>query len=328
MLIRFFKHSFLTQYITLFIIQMALWLPSLLNPPAMPASTIHSPLYELIYNIFSDCGILSSLIAFLLIYFASLALNFVLTYHAIIQKNSLIGAFLFMVFTSAFIEIHTLHPYIFITLAIISLIHLGFSLYDDQVPAKKNVFVSGLLIGISTLLFTYSLYIFIILYLTFVLMRFFSWREWIIPLVGLFAPFIFTGFYFFMLNKFDTFLDSILFNGLHLKLSHTDIDLLMYIFLSLITLALITSGFAIRSKLSVKNIDIRKKTNLVFYYLIFFALLLIFCPSLVYTIAYIMIPVSVIISMRISEKHKTLYYNIMIWLIFVAALYINYDLIW
>ncbi len=328
MLIRFFKHSFLTQYVALFLVQLALWFPSFMEITVMPDPSGENPFYQLIFNIFSGAKLLPVIIGFVLVYFEAVLLNFILAHHGLVPKNTLIPAFLFILFTGVFKETHTLHPFALITLIIILLLNLGFSFYEEQKQTRKNLFLSGFLIGIATMFFSYAFYLLIILYLAFVLMRIYEWRQWVIPIVGLFVPFLFTGVYYFLVNEFTFFLHSIVLNGLDLQLAHFDIGIQMYGFLSLVLLIFILSGFNLLVKLSAKNIDIRKKSDLVFYYLLLFILLLIFCPSGYFSIAFLFIPLSILVSIRISEKQKSFFYTIMIWLIFAVAIFMNYELMW
>ncbi len=328
MFIRFYKSSYLPQYFLLIIIEFIFWLPSFINPPAMPEATTTTPIYQIFVNLFSGIPLLATLAGFIFLFFQGVLLNETITKFRIIPKNQLMAAFIYVFFMSIFKNLHTLHPVLLVNLIIILLLNCNFGLYERKADHKINVFICGFLISIASFTFNHSVYLIILLYLILILMRIYSWREWIIPIISFFIPVIFLCVYYVWIQELQIFITS--FSKETIKLQFEDIhhNYLTGILLSFSTFLFLISSVFILYRVNTKNIDVRKRTYVIFYCLIISTLVYLFNKSPQNSLTLAIVPVASIISIRLAGQKYFFWNNLLLWIIFIFANYINYASLW
>lgn len=203
MIVSFFKsnHQFLIAFVLL--LGAALWLPSFLNPIAIPKPAPTEILYFPLYNFFSIFHPkILTFVAFLLLFLQSIVLNNLIINHTLIEKNTFIPAVVYFVIMSIFPQHCTLHPVHFSNLMLLVYLNVIFRYNLSNEPVHQ-VFLLSSGVGILSLIFNPSLFVMPVIWLSFIIYNFRGWRMWAVSVMGLALPLIFVVFFFFFFDKID-----------------------------------------------------------------------------------------------------------------------------
>lgn len=202
MLIRFFSKEYISQYIALLFVQIILWLPAFIFPESNLNTNISttSPASNLISLIVSYSPLLSVIIAFIIVFLSAFILNHTLDSNQIVAKNNLLPAFIYIVLMSHRPILLSLYPMLVANLFIIIALSHFFTLYMEKEAYSKN-FNIGILIAIGSLFYFDIFLLLIFLWLTYNIYRIYTWREWVIPILGFVTIYLFLGVYYFVTDQ-------------------------------------------------------------------------------------------------------------------------------
>ena len=261
MLIRLFKSKFYVQYIAFFILAILLWGDVLFHPQVNFAFSIKDYYTSEWFNsLISANRYLATIVAFLLLFFQSLALNQILENNKLSEKTDLLPAVVYFVFMSSVPPLLSLHPVIVVNFLLILVIKFLLRIYHKQ-EAYDDVFTAGFLTGIASAIYFPAIFFLLFIWLSFVIYRIFSWREWIISIIGLIVPYLFIGVYFFWIDEFMIWAEDFvsLFCAFHLP--ELKFRVYTWIILACIGLLIFTAFIKLFPNLNKRKIDIRKKVN-------------------------------------------------------------------
>lgn len=163
----------------------------------------------------------------------------------------------------------------------------------------------GLLFSIAFLFWETTLYFFILIFISILILRIQNWREWLVSLIGLFLPiFITSSIYFFIYSDFDIIFDT--YQLLFFKKVGTQISYYELVVLIFVLLLSLTSSFKILSRfnsIETNNQDYYK----IFSFLFLISVLVSFLiPSNIYNnYVFAIIPLNIVFStFFISLKNK------------------------
>ena len=324
MLIKFFKSSYLSQYILLIIIGIVIWIKAFITPHEIPESGIVMPFYNLIFYCFNNIKWLAVLIAFLLLYLESLILNKILTDNNIVPKTTLVPAFIYLLLMSWSPFATYLNPVLIANLFLLLLLNNLFKIFRQH-DAFRSVFKVGFFIAIASFFYFPAIFIFILVFATLIVFRVLKWREWVISLIGVIIPYIFLIVYYFWFDKlepaFDNYVD---FFSTYPELNFK-CNFLTYSIWIIALILLIISLLHIFVKINEKNISIRKKLVLIIYFFVI-AIIIFFYnlePVLINN-SIIIIPISALIAVFLSEIKKTFWLELIFILLIVIIILNNY----
>jgi len=326
MLIRFFRSSYLGQYLALLFLAAAIGLPHFFVYPDAHERIPAVPLYSFLTLWAAEPSIWIPLISLILLYVEALLLNQFLADHNLIPKNSLLGGFTYIILMSGMDVIYNLHPMLFVNMLLILLLNLSLHLYQSK-NSFNNVFMAGFLIALTSLLFNHAVYLLLLLAAILILMRALNWREWFISITGFVIPFVYAIVFYYLTDQLNL-LRLINWDYISLTFKLPAYDTISWIHHGLIIFLLIITTSDVMSKLFVKNIDIRKKTTAVFYFFTVLFLIFLFSDSANKSIALILLPVAVLISIYISQLKRLWFYQLIFLLLLLLDIYQNYAGIW
>lgn len=263
-----------------------------------------SPLYNFFVTNFSGMIIISSFIAFLLVFFQALLMNNILVENELLPKKTYMAAFLCILFTTSFSDVVIFHPIIFsgilLTLALMYLLKLY-----SQDENYSMVFNIAALVSLSSFFYFPSIVFILFVWACFIIYRLFSWREWVISIIGLTLPYLFLGTYYFWMDrlqlKTDEYLDAFGVINFH---DFTP-SLSAYIIIVLTALLLLISFFRIMGLIGEKAIRIRKLLSIMIWFFMVSYLSLVISPNYgIMGFVMLLVPASVIISVYISNIRK------------------------
>lgn len=197
MLIRFFKSSFLVQYLGLVMVTAALWAPGFMmhaEPPAVPQ--LIAPLYGLVYPFLALHPLVSPIVAVTIVFSTALTLTNILIYHDLAPKNNILPAFLFILMMGS--NPLTLQTYpVILTLPLFTwFLHTTFKINDEP----DNIilgFNASLLISVISLVYPGALFLFPVTWIYFLISGTMGGRNLVISFLGFLLPYVYLGVYYF-----------------------------------------------------------------------------------------------------------------------------------
>lgn len=201
MFVQFFKSNNASAYIFIPLLTIALWVFGYIHPVEIPSVKHAMPLYELVLLPFGNIWINIS-VAFLLVVAQAFLLNYIVNENEVLTRQSFLPAALYAIFMSSNKAMFILHPLIFGNFFLLIAIHRLLASYRRD-KGFSNFFDAGFLIAIASLFYFPYLVFFPILAAALVILRPFNWREWMISVCGVLAPYVITGTVYFMIDQLD-----------------------------------------------------------------------------------------------------------------------------
>jgi hypothetical protein len=269
-MIRFFKSSFIVQYCAICITGLILWGRSFFEPPSMPLPEGFVPLYSFLFSLLAEVRFLQVIAGWFLVTVSAFIVNNLLYSHNIVQKNTSMAGFIFIVLMSYYPEFQTMQP---VSIAVFFLLLILYQLlgsYNREEPLD-NIYSAGFLIAVASLVYFPFIVFYGYILISFIFFRSGKWREWISSFLGLFTPFLFLATYYFwfdqLIPRTHEFLERFT--------VHADLGLLKKpVYISLTMIIILLSFYSVYYGLTnrtEKTIE-RKRKNLLLNWVIFFVL--------------------------------------------------------
>lgn len=323
MFIRFFKSGFPVQYITIGAIGIVLWIRGFIDPVSMPKPDGPVPLYTIIYDLLSGMPTIAAMMGFILVLGESFWLTAIMNKHELVLKNSSLSALVFFVLMSFIPDQLTITP-INITLFFLILILKNLLRSYNKPEHLDLVYSAGFFIAVAGLFYIPFLIWFAFVPISFVIFRSGQWREWIVSLIGIVTPFIFLSVFYFWFNEFtaraleySTFFRSLLFYPAPVRMD--------FWLIGGYTLLLALWGiFTTWSGPMEKTVEIRAKTNLFLWIILFSGFSFTFARSLaIYHFALAFPAFALVISGTLNNLKKTVAAEWIILVYFILVLLNN-----
>jgi hypothetical protein len=323
MFLRFFRSSFFSQYLAIISAGLLLWGRSFFVPPPMPVATGPVPLYKLLYLLLSGLPVLAVLLGYLLNLVSAFYLNYILTKHEILPKNSSLAAFFFLFFVSYFPVLLTLQPVNICLFILLLVFDRLFDTYSKQEPLELD-YTAGFLIGVGSLFYFPFIFFYLVILIAFIVFRTTSPREWISSFIGLCSPFIFLLVYYFWFDEARIKLIEFV-HAFTPSLNPEPFRNTGFLIFTTIQFLLLLFGiFTGLARVSEKTIEIRRKTILLIWLAVIVLLVFPFAGQLLpYHLLISFITVSALIAMYILRLKKTFWQEIFLMLVILFVLIHN-----
>jgi len=306
----------------IFIFAVMLWIPGFLSQetgafyfPVQPM-----PFYRAVADILAENVLLTRILAFLFLLFQSFLMVRLNVKFILIRQRTFLPALIFILLCSFYFPHLQFSEYLFGSLGMLLILDLILGSYKQE-PDSWKFFEAGLVLGVTTLFYARMIYFIPFIWIAQIILRPFSWREWILPLAGIFVPaFILVSVRYLLgmdpWQAWNIFYDNL--NSFQFSFNFTlsYIIIAVYIFL----LVLLASGYMLRV-FQFRKIYIRN------YFLTFFWLFLIsallftfltrFDPGIIYVAA---IPVAFLISNYFINAKRSRGNRLLFGLLFLAFL--------
>jgi hypothetical protein len=153
-------------------------------------------------NSFSSTG--NVLLAGLIVFIQAILFNRVINNHSLLSKPGYLPALLYVTSASLFMPFLILSPTLICNFLLIWIMD-KFLKIGKSANAVMIMFDAGMIIAIGTLIYFPFIAMAVMLWLTLLLYRAFSWREWIAGLVGFLTIFFFVGVYYYWNDSLSQF---------------------------------------------------------------------------------------------------------------------------
>lgn len=323
MVLRFFRSSFISQYVTIILAGIILWASAFFIPPAMPADSGAVPLYRILFFLLHDLPVVAVILGFILNLVSAFLLNFLLTKHEILPKNSSLAAFLFLFLVSYYPVLLTLHPVTVCLFILLIILDKIFDSYSRQEPLDL-AYSAGFLTGIGSMIYLPFILFFGLIIISFIVFRTTIIREWISAVIGLLSPYLFLLVYYFWNDEVairsKEFLQAFI-PSLESGILRSQGFLA---FTGILVLLLLFGIFSTLSRTSERTIEIRRKT-LVLIWLAFvvFAGFPFSGLLLPYHLLFSFITVSSLLTLYVMNLKKSFWQELILVILILFVLFHN-----
>ncbi len=213
MLIRIFRSTQLLPLILLAILSGTMWMVSKSDSYRVVEAN-GMPLYDLVVAVLGNLPIWAGpLIGFVLTFSQAIHLNLVLNKHEVLYKNSWLPALLYVVLIGILPPFLWFHPLLFVNSILIFVLDRIFGLYKNE-SSMALAFDSAFMLSLAALFYLPAVVLFIFYFLSMMILRPFSWREWMVGILGMFLPFFFAFLFYFLKDELQLFYERVFVSGI------------------------------------------------------------------------------------------------------------------
>ncbi len=323
-MIRFFRSSFLIQYLSLVAMGAGLWMPALVKGFSATSAFDNEPLYKpLLFVPFSSYPLLAVLSAFGLMLVCGYIFNAILSLYNLTPRNSTYGMLFWVIVSGSFPAAMSIQPIWPALLVLLFALNLAFSMYEQE-SINFKLFNFGALVAISGMIhggaWVFVLWILAILFI----LRVSRLREWLIPLLGFFVPVIYLLIVWFLQNKLINNLGMFLLafvEGFAVPELPALMQLVLFTFLIVLFFYALTYNYSLMAD---RNIAVRKRKAMLNAFLLISLLALFIRSDSLQSNALFMMPISAHLAIWAGSLNRTSKPSIVIWLFVLLAAINNF----
>ena len=319
MFIRFFKLSYFVQFAALVLLVAVLWIDVIVDPSTIVVSGSCDSFFGLT-GFLQNYPVIVLVVSILLLLFQAILLNQILENQRLMERNQLLTAAVYILIVSSSPVIFNPLSWLFVNLILIMVLNITLNIYGKKEPYRE-VFDATFLIGIVSLIhFPAGIFI-LFLWACLVLYQIFTWREWLISIIGLTVPYLFAGSYFYLTGLLETEFNLLLSFFTHLQMPVFTQSYYLYFVWGFLAMLLIISLGQFSKGLSENTIPIRKKFRAVLiFFIISLGSAMLAGKLLMSHLVITAIPASVFIAFYLSKTKKHFAPEIIILLLFITIL--------
>jgi hypothetical protein len=192
------------------------------------------PLYDFVLFLLKGAPVaVFSFLGFVLFTTQAIHLNLILNKHEVLYKSSWLPALSFLLIAGLLPSFLGFHPLLFVNSILLFALDKIFSLYKKPDPLSVD-FDSSFLLALAALFYFPAVFLFLIYLIGIVVLRSFSWRDWVVGILGFILPFFFAFMYYFFNDGLNGFYDRLLITGLSRKIDFNHLHTYEYTFSILI----------------------------------------------------------------------------------------------
>jgi len=193
-MIKFFRQSYIIQYVAIALLAIALWIPSFMSgKPTMGLDSPVTPLFNLVDGWLGFSSIAQHIVAFFLLVVGTLIFNTILVKNQIVGKVSTLGAFVFVILMSLTPTQTNFYPFLLSSIFILLIINEVFDVYLLVNP-ELNLLKVGIFTALASMCYFPSIVLILWVMVVLPIVKKGTLRLELIPLTG----FLFTYFLYFV----------------------------------------------------------------------------------------------------------------------------------
>lgn len=281
MLLRFFRTNGAQIIILIPLIGIILWLGPFLNASKTPllSDQMRLPLYESLFGFMLDMDLIQKIAAFILVLSIAFLLVRLNARFIIINNRTYLPALIYILLISGIPDIQRFNPALVATFMILFIFEKVLDSYRYE-RLFYGFFTAAFVLGVGSLIYPFLVYFMATLWAGLILLRKFSWREWVYTILGFILPFLFAFSYYYI------FLDqpALIFEQYVSFYQHSfdfrGYSIQVYVFLGIVAfLVLIASQFMMQAYSSRKILSRRAYSLFLWLFINALALFLLIEPA-------------------------------------------------
>ncbi len=283
------------------------------------------PFYNLLLKIITpDHKFIYFSLGLVLILSQAIHLSFVCNKHEVLYRNSFLPGLFYLVLACSIPQFISFHPVLIINSILIFTLNKIFRLYKNDTPLAWD-FDTCVLLSIMTLFYLPAI-IFLLLYaISLIILRPFSWRDWVVGFMGFMTPVFFVLLYFFLTDRLPEIKQLIYSTELNRKFNIKNVVPAGYPLTILwVVVLFILSLFRLQLNFQKNAAKTRNYQLVIIFYLIIALLMIIFTPAeMLFRFTILCIPLSIIIAYYFLTAKKTWITEPIFYLLVILIVY-NY----
>lgn len=322
MITRFFKTNQPVVYLAIVMLALVFWSAGILKGFSVITSA-NMPFYGLFfYLIHPDVTWAYSLMGLLLIVSQAIHLNWVMNRHEVLFKNSFLPALMYVLFSCCIPPFVSFHPVLVINTILIFVIDKMFSLFKNESPLAPE-YDACFLISISTLFYFPAIAFMLFFMAGLLILRPFSWRDWMVGVLGFLTPIFFVLVYYFLTDNLELFRQMAFSSGITKEFNLKNAIPPGYLLtLSCIIVLSFLSFWKIRENFYKNVARTRNFQQLIFLLIIIGISVIIVTPgSSIYRFSILSIPVSTLLAYYFLVAKKTWIADGLIYIFLLVIIY-------
>ncbi|MDT8393576.1 MAG: DUF6427 family protein [Bacteroidales bacterium] len=205
------------------------------------------------------------LTGFMILIASALLLNASLVRHELIPKNSMLGAFIYVLLMSQSPAAIGLNPVLFASLFLIPAFDRILNTFGQADPTK-DVFSASFLLAMASLFYLPSIVFLLILLFSFVVFGTFSIRIILVAFSGLVAVYLYVGLFYFLTNQVEDKLADYMNYFIHLPAIELPHTFHQYIIWGMHLVIFVVSVLYIFTHINEWVISVRRKSMLILWF--------------------------------------------------------------
>lgn len=273
-MIKFFRNSYIIQYVIIALFCIALWIPTFItgNVDVAWRSPV-MPLYNLVADILDFWPGAMLIVAFLLMSFEAVFFNSILASNQIINKVSTLGAVTFLLMMNLLPVQTTFFPFLLASVFLLMFVHTLFALYQTQHP-ELYLLNAGFFLSFASMCYFPVLLLALWGIIALAVIQKRSLRLHLIPFIGLLLPYFFYFAAHFMMGDL---LQVLQYYADYFGNLHFFVQGFTWLKLGLLTFLLLVSAFPLLMPYNYsfeKTVAVRAKITMTVILLVFGVLML------------------------------------------------------
>ncbi len=326
MILRILKTNQAYHFILIPLMIAGLWFRSYIHPDFFPffEGENNMFLYKLVHQWFAQSALVSNLLSMVFVIILSFLILKLNTNYAFIRVRTFLPSNIFILILGGLLTLHTLHPVYFALLFLLLCVDRIFRSYEME-KFHASAFEAGFFIGIGSLFYLPLIFFFPIIWIGFLLInKRLQWRNFVLPALGLFVPWLFTWSYYFLADQIPVFIDTIVVN-LDTNNHFFSGNRPLQIYLAYLTVISVVGSLFLLNQYDEKKISTRKNFQIFFLiFLIAFVLLLV-VPAVSQEMVIIMaLPLTCLISNYLIFMKRKAWGNLIIYLFIALIIYMQF----
>ena len=257
-MIKFFRNSYLVQYVTIALLLIALWIPTFItgNVDTAWRSPV-TPLYNIVANLFDFWPPAMLIFAMVLMGFETLFFNSILVSNQVIGRVNTLGAVTFLLMMNLVPAQTTFYPFLLSSVFLLMLVHTMFAIYQTPRP-ELYLFNGGLFLSLATMCWFPTLLLALWCIVALSIVHKSVIRLHLIPFIGLLFPYFVYFFIRFLkgdlLMVWQAYADF--FNGFHLTIqgfSWLKVGLMAFMLLTLFIPMVMPQIYSLEKTIAVRT---------------------------------------------------------------------------
>lgn len=172
------------------------------------------PLYDLVLYLMRGMPMsMFAVVGCVLTTSQAIHLNRVLNKHEILYKQTWIPAIIYIFIVALLPPFLWFHPLLFVNSILIFSLDKIFTLYKNQTVLALD-FDSCMLLSLAALFYLPAVVLFLIYIIGIIILRPFSWRDWVVGMMGFVLPFFFAFTYYFLTDGLQGFYERVFITGI------------------------------------------------------------------------------------------------------------------
>lgn len=195
MILRAFKNQRPFTVVILVLVALCLWVFSLVN--TLPSSgSIDTSIYQWFIHLVEGIPFFQQLAAVALIIVQAIMVNNIVMENQLISNRTYVPSLVYIVLMSCTPQLLCFHPGLIGNFLLIFMLKRLFDTYRSEHSFTK-IFDAGLFVGLASTLYFPYIWVMIFGWIALLILRSFSWRDWIIYAIGATVPYLFIWTYFY-----------------------------------------------------------------------------------------------------------------------------------